>query len=132
MPLDVDQCRAAAIAEPSAENLRLLGISLFEADRFQEAEQAYRQAIAREPGYHKTYASWSILLLHVGLFDDSLKAAEFGLSLAPEDVRLLNCKGTALLNMGLIPESLAVFNRILGIPPQHHVTVSTSLGTITD
>lgn len=85
----MDAFRAAADADPrAARPLYNLGQLLAAADRLDEAERAWRDALVREPGHGGASARLGLLLRERGAFGEALPHLEAAVRARPDDAGL--------------------------------------------
>lgn len=93
-----------------------LGSALAAQNRFDEAEAAYRAALAGNPRYGEAWENLGALLAKLGRFDESLDAFAEAERLRPGP-SLWAARGTALVAMAHPAEALADFDRALAARP---------------
>lgn len=94
----------------------LLARLLEEADRWEEAEAQYRQALRLEPGYAPSCLKLSQLLARFGEYDEALELAGDGASRSPDDVRLRSWYGNVLLKRHRWREAEQELRQALALP----------------
>ncbi len=111
------------------------------ANRFDEALVAFRESLRLDPHDPTCLCNCAVTLLEIGQLDEAMASVDAGLAVAPNDADLLQCKGGILYHSGRREESLRFFDasnssritaRATPELPQSRISISTSLGTLTE
>ncbi len=108
---------AVALAPGSAEARVNLASALYQTGDFQGAEKVYRDLLGRYPNDVRVLndLAW-ILQEHDRRYDEALVLANKGLGIAPDDLHLLDTRGTILSNMpSRLSEAKADFARLVEV-----------------
>ncbi|MGC8839299.1 MAG: tetratricopeptide repeat protein [Anaerolineae bacterium] len=107
---------AIAVLEPvvrggslSAEALFLLGNAYTEAGRLQEAEQAYRSALALEPDDPDTLSNLGVVLYRMQRPSEAVEQFQEAARLLPDDAEIRYNLGGALYTLGRVEEAIQAF-----------------------
>ena len=104
--------------EPTATDEALgQATELHQQGRLTEAEQAYRQILAREPRHFVALHRLAIVALQQGRLDEALREVDAALQVEPRAEPALLNKGTILYGLGRAEEALAVYRALLDINP---------------
>jgi protein O-GlcNAc transferase len=104
--------------EPAAGDEELgQATELHQQGRLTEAEQAYRQILAREPRHFIALHRLAIVALQQGRLDEALRGVDAALQVEPRAEPTLLNKGTILYGLGRAEEALAVYRALLDINP---------------
>jgi len=109
---------AVAMWPTSVTARRDLASGLYQAGQAEESEKAYRALLQedREDTQPLNDLAW-ILQERFERYDEALELANRGIRIRPDDVHLLDTKGTILSKMpGRLTEARTVFEQILGVP----------------
>lgn len=115
--------QALAEGEQPREALRLKGIACLKNARYEDAVQAFREALAMSDGI-VTDMDYDINLylasacMGMGDFDGTVAAYDHILALKPSDVASLYARGAALLQDGKLAEATKDFDRACDIAPR--------------
>ena len=115
--------QALAEGEQPREALRLKGIACLKNARYEDAVQAFREALAMSDGI-VTDMDYDINLylasacMGMGDFDGAVAAYDHILALKPSDVASLYARGAALLQDGKLSEATKDFDRACDIAPR--------------
>lgn len=110
--------RRVLAVEPNAHVAYNLGTVLTRQGKFEEAIDAYRQAIALKPDFVEAYNNLAMTLHQEERFDESVDCCRAALALR-EEAEVYNNLGLSLMQQGLIDEALECFQRALKLEPQH-------------
>jgi len=94
---------------PSAEALFLLGNAYTQAGRLQEAEQAYRSALALEPDDPDTLSNPGVVLYQMQRPSEAVEQFEKAARLLPDDAEIRYNLGGALYTLGRVEEAIQAF-----------------------
>jgi tetratricopeptide (TPR) repeat protein len=97
-----------------AEAHRLLGNM-----DYQEALNAYEQAILLDPSYARAYNDKGVALSRLGRYQEALNAFEQAIRLDPSYARAYNDKGAALSRLGRYQEALNAFEQAIRLDPSY-------------
>jgi len=106
--------RAAALAPAATEARMGLATCLYQMGQVERAEKVYRELLEQYPEDARVLndLAW-IVQEQYRRYDEALQLANKGLSREPDDVHLLDTRGTILLNMpGRLAEARKDFERI--------------------
>lgn len=128
------RARQTAGAMPSADAFARLGAALIRLDRYQEAADAYGQAIAMAQRGDSSDELWALHLYRAGALEDSDRWAESkaainaALALAPNNALLLNFLGYGMLERGEnIDAAEAMVRKASALDPDN-ASIADSLG----
>jgi protein O-GlcNAc transferase len=106
-------------ADPNlAPGFNTLGLLLSDASRLDEAERAFRQAVAINPAYGRAYANLASTLHSLGRLDASLEASDAALRLQPDNAYAYFSRGSVLFQLGRVHEAESSLSAALGIQPR--------------
>jgi serine/threonine protein kinase len=89
-----------------------------EAENFQQALDAYNQAIALNPDRADAHWGRCYSLNRLQQAEEALKSCDRALELAPENPQFLWSKGHALEQLKQYNEALAIYNRVIELDPK--------------
>jgi protein O-GlcNAc transferase len=95
-----------------------LGLLLSDALRFDEAECAFRQAVALNPAYSRAYANLASTLHRMGRLDASLEASDAAIRLQPDNAYAHFSRGGVLFQLGRMRDAESSLIATLGIQPR--------------
>jgi tetratricopeptide (TPR) repeat protein len=111
-------CRQALTAQPQEPMaLHLLGVSLLQQARFEDAEQALAACRQAQPGEPAALGNHGIALLALGRFDEALACYVESLAKAPAQPATLNMQGLALTELKRFDEAVQSFDHALALAP---------------
>jgi tetratricopeptide (TPR) repeat protein len=114
----LQEARQAVQANPySAEAQYKLGIVLEDDDKYQEAAQAFAEAIKLKPDYKDAYKHAAAAYHELKRFDDEIQTYWQYLSVNPDSVDMLHSLATALENRERYSEGIEVVRRIIELAP---------------
>jgi len=113
------ELRTALAESQRAEVHFQLGILLQMQDRLDQAETAYRNAIAALPSHAEAHNGLGVVLHRLGRDEESLAAHEKALSLNPDFVDAHNNAAVALQILGRAEDALGHYARALALAPAH-------------
>ena len=125
--------RAVALSGwPNAWNN--LGWILSRLNRPAEAEQAFLEAIRRDPGYRKAWENLIRIRLETGDYAGAEAAARQGLALNPDNADAWNTLGWILQLQNRLEEAETAYRRALALDPAHAAAQANlqQLGQSTD
>ena len=108
----------STLAEPHAA----LGNGYYRTARWQEAEAAFRRAIAMKPGYATAHQWYAWLLAYTGRPAAALAEIDLALSVDPLSLIINENKGEHLMMMGRYEEAIAQFKHTLELDSTFTVT----------
>ncbi|MBO1326153.1 tetratricopeptide repeat-containing glycosyltransferase family protein [Acetobacter sp. TBRC 12305] len=108
----------------SGEALQLAG-------HLAEAEQAYRQALARNPDDARTLSNYGGLLCTLGHFDQAREVLARALALAPDLADAWSNMGNALFRLQIYDDAIIAYQQCLRRNPVHALALS-NLGMLLD
>ena len=112
--------RAAVAAAPrDADGWWFLGDALFEAQRYEEAEKAYRSALELDPGLRPARRSLAQLALRRGRIPEAERLLRELAAAAPRDIDAQLALGTLLAARGDLAGARAAFAAALAFAPRN-------------
>ncbi len=130
-----DAWHKALELEPTADRFFHVAGALNDAEDPEAALVVADRGLAAFPDAVKLTLARSRALHLLGRNDESLAAAEAGLAVEPHNLALINMKGLTLTTLGRPHEAIPYLDRFLSSQhpkPCSHVTLSTSINTVTD
>src|SRR5262249_5820389 len=109
---------AALKLAPRASGYSNLGAALRAGGRFEEAEAAYRQAIARDPGLVSAHSNLGNLLSNRGRMKEAEVALRRAFELSPGDAQIGRNLGVSVLAQGRLREAETILRQALSLAPQ--------------
>lgn len=97
----------------------LLGLSLWKADRLDEAGSAMRLATRMDGATLKSFVNLSRIENDRGAYDAALQAAQGGLALSPDDALALFLEGRSLRNLGDAEAAVTSLQRSVESAPEN-------------
>ena len=94
--------------------------------RLEEAETAFRQAVALKPDYWDGYQSLGGFYFRRGRYADALEQTRQVVLLTPDNVAGLRSLGTALYYLGEVDEAIDAFESSLAIEPTYSVYMNVA------
>ena len=108
----------ASAADPGEATVELYrGHALQALERWNEAGDAYRQALHRQPNFADAHIALGVVLQRSGQFGQAAAAYRRALMLKPEDSRVWGNLGTVLRELGDIDESIRSLQSAMGLDP---------------
>lgn len=107
-----------AARQPAPAELEALW-TLFQAERFEEAESSARRLAQRYPNAAQVWKIQGATLERLGRRHEALEVLQTALSLDPTDHETANNLGVNLLNLGRLDEALAYFQQVLALVPNY-------------
>ena len=115
----VELFRAALQLAPRADILTNLGAALRAAGRLQEAEAAYREAIANAPDFAAAHGNLGNLLVGCGRLAEAEVALRRAHELSPDDAEALRNLAVCLLGMSRADEAQPLLERAAALAPRN-------------
>ena len=114
-----------------AAGQRALGIALqhHQAGRIAEAEAAYRQILASDPGNFDALHLMGVIAYQLGRYDEALERISQALALSPTDAPAQNNLGNVLRVQGRLDEARARFRNAVTLRP-NYVDAHVNLGAL--
>jgi predicted TPR repeat methyltransferase len=117
---------SAASGTPPAvrdESTRLCeeGLALLDRRAFAEAHRLFARARAIDPGHWLAHYRLGLLHNDMGRPGDALICFDVAHALAPDDVRIVNNRGSALQMLGRMPEAEVAFRRACDLAPESEI-----------
>lgn len=110
--------RAAADANPADFALRrMLAVTLYQQQKFEDALAAVDAAIALKPELAEPYTLRGVILHNMGRSDDAIASMDKGAALAPGERTAWYNRGVVLSEMGRFEAALESYDRALAIAP---------------
>jgi tetratricopeptide (TPR) repeat protein len=110
--------RGARLYRESAWGHRFLGDTLFERNRWEDAAQEYKKALAIEPGQSGLHTLLGEAYLHAGKLEDAETDFNLELRLDSQDERAWLGRANLQLATGKAPEALASVDKVWQISPE--------------
>ncbi len=108
---------AMAVTGPNAVGHNFLSGELMAADRFDEAVNHLRQAVALDPAYSDAYKHLGIALRQTGNWAEAERAYRQAIFLNPHDAIAINNLGYLFMRQGKQPQAQSEFKRALELQP---------------
>lgn len=89
-------------------------------NQYQEAINAYNNALQIKPDYHFAWKGKGDALLDLGKYEEAIAAYEQAIIIKPDYYSAWNNKGIALKNLGMYEEAVAAYNQVLKLQPYYH------------
>ena len=99
--------------------LHLLGVSLLETARFDEARQILAHAIAAEPRSAEAHSNLGFALFRLKRYAEARLAQEKALALQPQFPTALTNLGNTMMRLGHLHEALALHERAISMKPDY-------------
>ncbi len=96
-----------------------LGWQYFQSGHLAEAEQAYRQVVALDPGHADAWCMLGIVCRNRGNLDEAARAYRQALRARPGFVEALNNLGNVLVSQNHLDEAVATFRQVLQLRPDY-------------
>lgn len=110
--------RARLARQPEdAKGWRLLAMAEQNAERVDDAIEAYRQALAADPNHLPSLLAIGELLILRGLIDEAMLWLMNALAVAPMDAKALSMAGLALSGLGDRGQAIELYRKALSIDP---------------
>lgn len=110
--------KAATDQAAIAQNFYRQGKQLFDAQRYDEAIAAYKQALQIQPNYYDAWYDLAAVYNSKKLYDQAIVAYDRSIQLQPNQSRLWILKGTTQRDQSLYQEALQSFSKAAQIDPQ--------------
>ena len=94
------------------------GVALYREGLFDEAVQAFREALKMNPANASAHYNLGLALYRKGLFDEAVQAFREALKISPENANAHTNLGIALYREGLLDEAIQTYRDALKISPQ--------------
>ncbi len=111
----IELFQKAAAIQPDAVYDSNIGEALYHLGRFEEAEQACKNAIKLNPDLASSYAVLGLVSMARGDSEKALARAELALGLEPEEVHALELKGRALEGLGRHQEAVPAYQAFVRV-----------------
>jgi len=99
--------------------LHLLGVSLLESGRIDEARQILEHAIAADPRSAEAHSNLGFALFRLKRYAEARLMQEKALALQPQFPTALTNLGNTMLRLGHLEEALALHERAIGLKPDY-------------
>jgi predicted O-linked N-acetylglucosamine transferase (SPINDLY family) len=99
--------------------LHLLGVTEFQAGRYEEAERILQQALRVNPRSTAAHANRGIALHELKRFDEALACFAAALALTPDHPETYSNRGNTLMALARFDEALASYDRAIAIKPDY-------------
>jgi predicted O-linked N-acetylglucosamine transferase (SPINDLY family) len=111
-------CRRALQEVPSYfEAMHLLGVSVLECGRFEEATQIFERAIALDQNSADAHCNLGFALFNLQRYDEARISLEKSVALKPNFPASQRNLGNVLLRLELAEQAIAAFNRAIELKP---------------
>jgi hypothetical protein len=101
----------------SAEDLIDRGVAAGQANRFDQAEEFLRAAIAVDPNHPFAYLNLAVALQAQLKLNEALDAVGRSIELAPNESNPQQARGRILMSLNRVPEAIDAYRRALQIAP---------------
>jgi len=108
----------------SAEEWLNKGVELYSQGKYDQAIEAYDQAISINPQYAEAWNNKGLALRALGEYDEAIKAYDQAISINPQIAEAWSNKGVAFYNQGKYNEAIKAYDQAISINPQHAGTWS--------
>jgi tetratricopeptide (TPR) repeat protein len=116
--------------DPGNASLRTnLGVILQAANRFEEAEEAYRSVLVSSPDDFITLNNLGVVLLALERADEAIGVCRKAIEINPNFAGAHNCLGNALEDAGRLEDAVEAYQRALELDPSD-LDVGNNLGGI--
>lgn len=105
--------------ETDAEAWRLLGLSQGKQNRFDDAVESYRRAVALRPDFFDAWFNLANAVRSTGNLAEAVLTYDRALALSPNHSGSWNNRGIALLDQDRFTEAVESFDRALRTQPDH-------------
>ena len=125
--------RLAGRAGPGANVENNLGIALAAEGKMTEAAEAFRRAVAAEPGSARAHRNLGDALTSLGQFEEGVSHLRRATELQPENATFHYDLAVALLEGGRTPQAIDAFHAALKIDPSFapaHNNLGVALGSL--
>jgi tetratricopeptide (TPR) repeat protein len=85
--------------------------------QYEEALDAYNEALSFDPGYVEAWNNKGTVFWHLGRYDEALDAINQSLSFNPDYANAWDSKGLILQSLGRYQEALDAYDKALSINP---------------
>ncbi len=109
-----------SILEKQAEIFKYEGNALWELDKYEEALQAYDNAIAIKPDDHKAWSNKGVVFVKLEKYEEALQAYEKAIALKPDFHEAWYNKGVARGKLGKDEEALQAFDIAIALKRDFH------------
>jgi cytochrome c-type biogenesis protein CcmH/NrfG len=113
----VSQPRQATPAARTAESVYNDGLALKGANRWSDAETAFREATTLKPDFPEAWSELGHALRKRGRYEDSVSAYQEALRLRPNFPQALEYLGETYVDMGQRPEAKRMLDRLRPLDP---------------
>jgi len=104
--------------QDAAEALNLLGIALASMKRYEEAAEAYQEALSINPDFTACFINFAVTLKALGNFEGAKMALEKVLEIDPDNVPALNNYANLLRDIGELEKAKEVYEKALSLNAQ--------------
>jgi predicted O-linked N-acetylglucosamine transferase (SPINDLY family) len=101
------------------DTLHLLGVSLIETKRMDEARQILEHAIAADPRSAEAHSNLGFALFRLKRYTEARLVQEKALALQPQFPTALTHLGNTMLRLGHLQEAVALHERAISMKPDH-------------
>ncbi|MDF0589688.1 tetratricopeptide repeat protein [Candidatus Methanocrinis natronophilus] len=95
------------------------GVALYNLGEYDEAVQAYDEAIRLDPEFAIAWNNKGLALRNLGEYDEAVQAYDEAIRLDPEFAIAWNNKGLALYNLGEYAEAVQAYDEAIRIDPEY-------------
>jgi tetratricopeptide (TPR) repeat protein len=115
----VDSLERALALDPSPATRTALGLTLYELERFAEAEACYRRVLEQEPDNAQALGNLGLALGKQKKFDEAIERLRQASAIMPDDARGHFNLGQALRAASHGEEAIASLRRAIELQPDH-------------
>ncbi len=115
------QWLSRAKGDDSNDYMELMGRTLFQLEKFEEAEQWFNKLIDNDPYSTKFWNALASAQFMNGEYDDSITSSEYTLAINPKDKQALSNKANGLMRLGNYDEALKFYQRYSKVEPKDGV-----------
>ena len=95
----------------------ILGASLFQMGKLEEAVKSYQKALTLKPDYADGYNNMGVALKEQGKFDDAIEAHQTALTINPNYAEAYCNLGLSLKSQGKLNEAIDAYQKALSLKP---------------
>jgi len=120
---DIDKAlknfRKAVELKPDSDSYAKIGLIYGEHDRWLEAEESFRVAVALDKNNDFTRANLALALTHLGRFEEAVREFKAALAINPNNAMTHNDLGIALGNWGKIDQAISELEEATRLEPNN-------------
>ena len=111
-------CRRALRDQPNNfDAMHLLGVSILECERFEDAKRILERAVILDPSSADAHSNLGFALFNLEAYDEARSCYEKALALRPDFPTALRNLGNALFRLELAEPAIAAFTRAIELKP---------------